>query len=101
MYHDKKSVRRGGTSNQIRFRNATKNRPLTRQQSAALISEEVNNSDQFVLLELALDKKLSIVEYNELLKLNEKVKMKIGSNVSIKSNGGQSTMSASIFCIGT
>lgn len=99
MYHEKKAVRRGGTSNQIRTSNATKNRPLTRKQSAALVSEEVSNSDKFVLIELTLNKKLLIVEYNELIKLNEVIKIKLGSNVLIKSNGGQS-MSASIFCIG-
>ncbi|CAF1530158.1 unnamed protein product, partial [Rotaria sp. Silwood1] len=36
MYHGEKTVRRGGTSNQVRVQNATRNRPITRKQSALL-----------------------------------------------------------------
>ncbi|CAF2866496.1 unnamed protein product [Rotaria sp. Silwood2] len=92
-------IRRGGTSNHIRKPNATKTRPITRKQSAALLCEEVNE-DQFVLVELTLNKKLLVVEYNELIKLNEKVKIKIGSRILIESNGNQPN-SALVFCIGS
>ncbi|CAF3734987.1 unnamed protein product [Rotaria sp. Silwood1] len=99
MNREKKAVRRGGTSNHIRKPNATKTRPITRKQSAALLCDEVNE-DQFVLVELTLNKKLLVVEYNELIKLNEKVKIKVGSRILIESNDDQPN-SALVFCIGS
>ncbi|CAF4144782.1 unnamed protein product, partial [Rotaria sordida] len=103
MYRGKKTVRRGGTSNQVRVQNATRNRPITRKQSALLACEEVQNNEhneKFTLIESTLNKKLLVVKHSDLIKLNEPIKIKLGSNVLVKLNDEQST-SACVFYIGS
>jgi hypothetical protein len=101
MYRGKKTTRRGGASNQIRVQNATRNRPITRKQSALLCKEDQSNEhrEKFALIELTLNKKLLVVNYNDLIGLNEEVRIKLGSNVLAKLNDKQSTP-ATVFCIG-
>ncbi|CAF3295042.1 unnamed protein product [Rotaria sp. Silwood2] len=103
MYRGKKTVRRGSTSNQVRVQNATRNRPITRKQSALLVCEEVQNNEHdemFALIELTLNNKLLVVKHSDLIKFNELVKIKLGSKVLTKINDEQST-SAYVFCIGS
>ncbi|CAF4026360.1 unnamed protein product, partial [Rotaria sordida] len=82
MCRGKKPARRGGTSNQVRVQNTTRNRPITRKQSALLVCEEVQNNEhdeKFALIELTLNNKLLVVKHSDLIKWNESVKIKLGS----------------------
>ncbi|CAF4144811.1 unnamed protein product, partial [Rotaria magnacalcarata] len=99
MYRDKKAIRRGGTSNQVQVRVATKNKPITRQQSALMVCEELQIKERFVLIELTVNKKLLTVNYDGLLRSNERVNIKLGSKVIVEIND-QKVASAFVFCIG-
>lgn len=100
MNRNKKSVRRGGTSNQVRVHNEQRNRPLTRQQSASfLVHEEVQNNQQFALIQLISNKKILTINFNDLTKLNERLKIKLGSQVLVEINDEKVT-SAFVLCIG-
>ncbi|CAF1423063.1 unnamed protein product [Rotaria magnacalcarata] len=100
MYRDKKAIRRGGTSNQVQVRVATKNKPITRQQSALMVCEELQIKERFVLIELTVNKKLLTVNYDGLLRSNERVNIKLGSKVIVEIND-QKVASAFVFCIGS
>ena len=99
MYRGKKATQRGGTSNQVRAHNATKSRPITRQQSALFVCEEVEIKERFVLIQLTVNKKLLTVNFDDLLKSNERAKIKLGSKVLVEINDEKAT-SACVFCIG-
>ncbi|CAF3921770.1 unnamed protein product [Rotaria sp. Silwood1] len=101
MYRGKKTVRRGGGNSQLRGQNTTKTRPMTRQQNALLCENDQTkeNDEKFALVEFLLNKKLLVVNHNDLINLNKQGKIKLGSNVLVKMNDEKST-SAILFCVG-
>ncbi|CAF4769877.1 unnamed protein product [Rotaria sp. Silwood1] len=102
MYRGKKTVRRGGGNSQLRGQNTTKTRPMTRQQNALLCENDQTkeNDEKFALVEFLLNKKLLVVNHNDLINLNKQGKIKLGSNVLVKMNDEKST-SAILFCVGS
>jgi hypothetical protein len=101
MYRGKKSVRRGNGNPQVRGQNTAKTRPMTRQQSALLYDKDSTKEkdEEFALVELLLEKKLLVVNYNDLIDINKQGKIKLGSNVLVKINDRKST-SGSLFYVG-
>ncbi|CAF4962969.1 unnamed protein product, partial [Rotaria sp. Silwood1] len=102
MYRGKKTVRRGGGNSQLRGQNTTKTRPMTRQQNTLLCENDQTkeNDEKFALVEFLLNKKLLVVNHNDLINLNKQGKIKLGSNVLVKMNDEKST-SAILFCVGS
>jgi hypothetical protein len=100
MNRGRKITQRGGISKQPRINNASKNKPITRTQSK-LFQEDRNDehSENFVLIQLSSNKKLLVNCFTDLLQLNEKEKIKMGSSISLKMNNQQSAL-GTVFFIG-
>ena len=100
MNRGRKTVRRGGISKQSRISNASRNMPITRTRSRLFQQDRNDESNEkFVLTQLSSNKKLLVNCFTDLLRWNEKEKIKMGSNIMVKMDNQQSVV-GTVFLIG-
>ncbi|CAM4980253.1 unnamed protein product [Rotaria socialis] len=101
MYRGKKSTN-GAISNHGRGRSIVVSRPVTRKLSAALSVGYGSDEDDrnFALIELTLNRKLFIVGYEDLIKSDEREKIKIGTQILVKQKE-EPLVEGIVFCIGS
>ena len=96
-----KTTRCGNISKHRRTCNEKGNKPTTCTPNRLLFENEQTNkqNEEFVLIELAYNKKLLVNKFVDLLRLNKQDRIRVGSNILIKTHNQEST-TATILVIG-